>query len=101
MAGAMMRADPRHAGPAKPLVVYSGPFRIEFKQFATVRDFNAAAGTASAQFEVIWEPRLRPMLLAVKNEDLAIADDQGRPSPRRSRRRPTRPRSGPATAPRR
>ena len=77
MAGA---AEPAPGMPAraKPMVVYSGPFRVEFKQFAVVRDFGLAAGTASAQFEVMWEPRLRPMLLAVKNEDLAILDDQSR-----------------------
>ncbi len=64
---------------AKPLVVYSGPFRIQFKQFATVRDFTTAAGTATATFDVMWEPRLRPMLLSIKNEDLKIVDDQGKP----------------------
>jgi len=77
MAGGMEPA-PGMPARSKPLVVYSGPFRVEFKQFAIVRDFGSAAGTASAQFEVMWEPRLRPMLLAVKNEDLAITDDQKR-----------------------
>lgn len=78
MAGAAAPPDPAMPAPGKPLVVYSGPFRVEFKQLAIVRDFNMAAGTATAQFEVLWEPRLRPMLLAVRNEDLAIADEQGR-----------------------
>ena len=78
MTGGMAPANPAMPAPAKPLITYTGPFRVEFKQFATVRDFNVATGTATAQFEVLWEPRLRPMLLAVKNEDLAIADDQGR-----------------------
>ena len=78
MAGGMTDPTPDMPARAKPLVLYSGPFRIEFKQFSTVRDFNTVAGTSSAQFEVLWEPRLRPMLLGVKNEDLAITDDQGR-----------------------
>ena len=78
MAGGMMQPTPDMPARAKPLVMYSGPFRIEFKQFAIVRDFSTAAGTASAQFEVVWEPRLRPMLLGVKNQDLVITDDQGR-----------------------
>ena len=78
MAAAMAPADPNMPPPPKPLIVYSGPFRVEFKQLAAVRDFNMASGTATAQFEVLWEPRLRPMLLGVKNEDLAIVDDQGR-----------------------
>lgn len=60
----------------KPLRIYSGPFRIEFKQFAIVKDFGTPNGTATAQFDVMWEPRLRPMLLSVKNEDLKIVDDQ-------------------------
>jgi len=72
--------EPRPGMPAmaKPMIVYSGPFRVEFKQLSIVRDFNVATGTASAQFEVLWEPRLRPMLLAVKNEELKIVDDQGK-----------------------
>ena len=78
MAGGMMEQAPNMPAPAKPMIVYSGPFRIELKQFATTRDFNTAAATASTQFEVLWEPRLRPMLLGIKNEDLAITDDMGR-----------------------
>ncbi len=64
---------------AKPMILYSGPYRVEFKQLAVVRAFSQASGTATATFEVLWEPRLRPMLLAVKNEDVKIVDDQGRP----------------------
>ncbi len=30
------------------------------------------------QFEVAWELRLRPMLLALKADQLAIVDDQGK-----------------------
>ncbi len=75
MAGAMA---PTADGPAmeKPLIVYSGPFRIQFKQVAIVKDYGNPMGSATAQFEVMWEPRLRPMLLAVKNEELKIVDDQ-------------------------
>jgi hypothetical protein len=64
---------------AKPMLVYSGPFRIQFKEIAIVKDFTTATGKATAQFEVLWEPRLRPMLLSIKNEDLKIVDDQGKP----------------------
>ena len=32
---------------------------------------------ANAQFEVAWEPRLRPMLLKLKTDELKIQDDQG------------------------
>jgi hypothetical protein len=75
-AGAM--AAPNMPKPAKPMVVYSGPFRIQFKQLVVVRDFVTGTGNSSATFDVMWEPRLRPMLLGVKNEDLKIVDDQGK-----------------------
>jgi hypothetical protein len=78
MAGAM-KSQPNMPAPPKPMVVYSGPFRIQFKEIAVVKDFSTAAGTATAQFDVMWEPRIRPMLLSVKNEDLKIVDDQGKP----------------------
>ena len=77
VAGAMA-PQPGMPAMGKPLLVYTGPFRIQFKQLAIVKDFGAAAGTATAQFDVMWEPRLRPMLLAVKNEELKITDDQGK-----------------------
>jgi len=69
--------------PGKPaegaLVQLSGPFRIAFKQMAAVRDLQAGTATANAQLEVAWEPRLRPMLLKLKVEELAVVDDRGKP----------------------
>ncbi|MEO6808576.1 MAG: hypothetical protein ABI353_05630 [Isosphaeraceae bacterium] len=61
----------------KPLVAYSGPFRIAFRQILIQRDLQTGGSTANAQFEVAWEPRLRPMLLSLKADDVAITDDQG------------------------
>jgi hypothetical protein len=61
----------------KTKVLYSGPFRIQFKNVAANIDFGAQTSNANAQFEVAWEPRLRPMLLALKSEDIKIADDKG------------------------
>src|SRR4051812_43785550 len=58
-------------------VQYSGPFRIALKQIAAVRDFQAGSSSANAQFEVAWEPRLRPMLLALDADELKISDDRG------------------------
>jgi hypothetical protein len=63
---------------AKALVQYAGPFRITFRQFGVVRDFQAEKPTANAQFEVAWEPRLRPMLLSLKSDQMKIVDDQGK-----------------------
>jgi hypothetical protein len=65
--------------PEKALVVYTGPFRVAFKQLAAVRNLEAGTAAASAQFEVAWEPRLRPMLLALKADELKAVDDRGRP----------------------
>jgi hypothetical protein len=70
----LMAGKPPEGG----LVQYVGPFRIAFKQLGTLRDFQADSTTANAQFEVAWEPRLRPMLLALKEDELTIVDDQGK-----------------------
>ena len=61
-----------------PLIQYVGPFRVAFKQFTEVRDLQAGTSAASAQLEVAWEPRLRPMLLTLKSDGLAVKDDKNR-----------------------
>jgi hypothetical protein len=77
-APAAMPGGAAPAAPAgKPPVAYEGPFRVQFRQIAASRDLATGAGTANAQFEVAWEPRLRPMLLAMKSEDVSIRDDLG------------------------
>ena len=62
----------------KSMLVYPGPFRVAFKQFGVVRDLQTDVATASAQFEVGWEPRLRPMLLKLKTDESKIVDDLGK-----------------------
>jgi hypothetical protein len=64
--------------PKSPLIQYVGPFRIAFKQFSELRDLQAGTAAASAQFEVTWEPRIRPMLLKLKADEVSVKDDQGR-----------------------
>jgi hypothetical protein len=61
---------------AAPFVQYNGPFRIEIKQIGLARDFRTGGATGNVQLEVAWEPRLRPMLLKLKYEELKILDDQ-------------------------
>ncbi|MGZ3390070.1 MAG: hypothetical protein ACXVCF_10805 [Isosphaeraceae bacterium] len=61
-----------------PLIQYVGPFRVAFKQLTEVRDLQAGTSAASAQLEVAWEPRLRPMLLTLKTDGLAVKDDKNR-----------------------
>ncbi len=78
---AMMPAAPG-APPAPertPLVQYNGPFRVEFKRLASTRELATGVGRTSAQFDVSWEPRLRPMLLKLKAEEIAVTDDADRP----------------------
>jgi class 3 adenylate cyclase len=75
MAGMMADGTPK-PDMGKPLVVYSGPFRIQLKQIAIIKDYPSANGKATAQLDVMWEPRLRPMLLSIKNEDISVTDDQ-------------------------
>lgn len=57
---------------------YFGPFRIEMKQYAVQNDFGSGAKSANMQFEIDWEPRLRPMLMKLESSNVEITDDQGR-----------------------
>ena len=77
--GLMGRATPGAPARAKPMVTYSGPFRVQFKQLGAVRDFDTGVATANAQFELAWEPRLRPMLLAFKSDSVKAVTDDGKP----------------------
>ncbi|OJW19584.1 MAG: hypothetical protein BGO49_14100 [Planctomycetales bacterium 71-10] len=65
-------------GAAKPPVEYVGPFRVTLKQIAQQRDFQAGTSAANVALEVGWEPRIRPMLLAIKSDKIEVKDDQGR-----------------------
>ena len=40
------------------------------------RDFRAGTAVANIRLEAAWEPRLRPMLLKLKAEELKVADDR-------------------------
>lgn len=62
---------------ADPMILYTGPFRVQLRQIASVRDFGSGGGGTNAQFEIAWEPRLRPMLLALKAKDVEVVDDLG------------------------
>ncbi|MDG3006549.1 hypothetical protein [Paludisphaera mucosa] len=72
----IMAADA--AASAKPPAEYVGPFRVTLKQVAQQRDFQAGTSSANAMFEISWEPRIRPMLLAIKADAIEVKDDQGR-----------------------
>jgi hypothetical protein len=77
MAGAMADAAPKMpATKSKPLVAYSGPFRVELQQLSLARDFQAGTSLANVRLEAAWEPRLRPMLLKLQSEELKVVDDR-------------------------
>jgi hypothetical protein len=63
---------------SKPTIQYTGPFRIQLKQIGLNHDFEAGTTKASIQLEAAWEPRLRPMLLKLKAEELKVLDDRGK-----------------------
>ena len=64
--------------PKDAVLIYNGPFRIDLKQVAAVRDLASGTATANVQLEIGWEPRLRPMLLTLKAKELKIVDDTGK-----------------------
>lgn len=64
---------------AERRIVYAGPFRVDLQQIAARRDFTTGTAEASARFELAWEPRLRPMLLALSAQGVEIVDDRGEP----------------------
>jgi hypothetical protein len=64
-------------GGATP-VQFTGPFRIALKQIGLARDFEAGTSVANLQFEAAWEPRLRPMLLKLKANEIKVVDDRGK-----------------------
>ncbi len=78
--GAAMDAPeaPKPANPPKPMIRYTGPFRVELKQIGLARDYQTGASTANLQLELAWEPRLRPMLLVLKANTISVVDDRGR-----------------------
>lgn len=60
----------------KPRILYVGPFRVQLNLIASSRDLRTGLDRANANFEVAWEPRLRPMLMALKTEEIKIVDDR-------------------------
>lgn len=70
---------PAAAAPAaNPYRSFTGPFLITLKNLRATRDFEGGGTFAVLQLEADWEPRLRPMMLALKSDDVKIADDRGK-----------------------
>jgi hypothetical protein len=57
---------------------YSGLFRLEPKTIEATRDLrNSAQHTLKLTVDVVWEPRVRPIVLEVPLADLVAQDEQG------------------------
>jgi hypothetical protein len=76
----MQQQQTPNATPAtpNPYRAFTGPFLVTLKGLRAARDFEGGNTFAVLQLEADWEPRLRPMLLALKNEDVKITDDRGK-----------------------
>lgn len=62
--------------------VYSGPFRIEATGASSQRGIRAPDQSGlSIDLEISWEPRLRPIGLALNAADLKVVCDDGRETP--------------------
>jgi hypothetical protein len=67
---------------AQPLpttpVAYAGPLRVAFSQIVRRVQFETNQKECLLQFEIAWEPRLRPILFEMKRDQAQVVDDQGR-----------------------
>ena len=77
----MMDEDAEPAAPATPsvgpFVTYPGPFRVQLERIGISRDLASGLARANLEFRIAWEPKLRPMLLKVDSDAIAIQDDRG------------------------
>jgi hypothetical protein len=65
-------------GPRQGSAVYQGPFRIEALQVQAERNLRQSKeASLKLQFEVGWEPRLRPIALSQPPADVHAATDSG------------------------
>jgi hypothetical protein len=65
-------------GPRKGSAVYEGPFRIEAIQVQAERNLRQSKEAAlKLQFEVGWEPRLRPIAVSQPPADVHATTDNG------------------------
>lgn len=68
-----LEGPPATAGPR----IYAGAFRLAVERIVRQRLFDAPEATCTVQFEVAWEPRLRPILLEQLPAELTIVDENG------------------------
>jgi hypothetical protein len=57
---------------------YAGPLRMQLHQLVRRVSFEDRQRECVLEFEIAWEPRVRPILFEMKPEDLEVLDDQDR-----------------------
>ncbi|WP_169975395.1 hypothetical protein [Tautonia rosea] len=71
-----MEYGPGEATGSAP-TIYTGPFRVSLNQVAAQHDLTTGTRSTNAQVMVVWEPRLRPMLMNLDVSNVEIVDDRG------------------------
>lgn len=70
------------AGSSQPggkFVKYQDAYRISLNRIGITSDLNnAAPHTANLQMELAWEPRLRPIMIKLRTDQIEASDDKGR-----------------------
>jgi hypothetical protein len=57
---------------------YAGPLRLQLHQVVRRISYEDRQKECVLEFEIAWEPRVRPILFEMKPEDLEVLDDQDR-----------------------
>lgn len=83
MVGQYLHTGERQLGlvmePPKSMpTAYTCPLRIQLHQLMRRISYEERLKECVMQFEIAWEPRLRPILFELKPDDLEILDDQDR-----------------------
>lgn len=76
----MMEAQTASKVDRRAFVQYLEAFRVSLNRIGVTRDYSSltSAHTANIQMELVWEPRLRPLMIKLKPDQIKAVDDQGR-----------------------
>lgn len=75
------RAGEIGAGTSPPnskFLLYKDAFRMSLNRIGATRDLSGGPHLANLQMELSWEPRLRPIMLKLRTDQLVGIDDKGR-----------------------
>jgi hypothetical protein len=71
---------PPQSSSASPYIRYQEAFRVSLNRISITRDYSATNVSAQAnlQMELVWEPRLKPLMLRLKPDQINAVDNEGR-----------------------